>query len=224
MKNVSILFLVLLINIGFAIGYTPPKNNLPNLVGPPDAVAGVNITVFGGGTPGCTWSTAWDVTAACTGVESNGVSVDQVRNVVNSADTTASGTKVRFTFEARSNASSANYVTTCVYFGERSSGDVMSSITEVTFNSGSSGFTISEDGGTIVSDEIDFSFNTANDYLVQIENNGTIQHRYFPDSGDTECYAYRRASAAATCTDVLDLASDGNYTAVYGLQKIEVCN
>ena len=180
------------------------------------------IMIIGGGVPVTgTWSTVWLASNECTGAEANLETAGKIRNVVLAATTTGGGSKIRLTFKARDDASINNFDAVCVYIGPRSGGDVMTGTTEITFNTGSSGFSLTTNSETIVSDEITFAFSTAQDYLVQVENNANIYARRWNDDGDTECLDYYEYGTTEVCTDTLDFDSDGADAYVVGLQKIE---
>ena len=169
------------------------------------------------------WSTVWLVTNECTGALGNLQDTKQIRNLVSSAISTGSGSKIRLTFQSRSDA--VHFIVGCVYMGPRSGTDVMTSTTEITFNSGGHGFDLAGSSATITSDEITFAFSTGQDYLVQIETDGdNISSARWAVDGDAGCLAYYDGTTPTPCSNTLDLASDGTRAWVQGLKQIEAYN
>jgi 6-phosphogluconolactonase (cycloisomerase 2 family) len=169
-----------------------------------------------------TFSTAFSETLSTTaGVAFNG---HTIRQAIDDSVLTRGGSRIRITFQA---AAVGTFAITKCYIGKRSfSGDVYdfnSAPTQVTFNGGSAGFSIST-GATITSDEIAFNLEQNGNYLIAYRISGTNDDMAAADDAlaGTLYAPYYKAGDDVTTINASGYTSLAATKDNLGIQKIEV--
>jgi len=187
-------------------------------------------STYGGVAP-ASFETAFTQTITGASPVAAGASGMNVRNVIDSSLFTRTGDKVKLTFKSATSGSQ-NFIIDKCYIGKAASSgdayDFASAPTQVTFNGGSSGFTITNGGNTLASDEIVFDFdgsdiivsfhtvsNTGEGFSVKTAASSAMQAYYknaADDSGTVNATGYTDMSrdlAGLTKIEVLDTADGG---------------
>lgn len=166
-------------------------------------------------TPGAA-ATAYDPTLAANGAGWGGYNV---RSVIAAAQlSAAAGTKVRLTLAPPTTGN--NTVIAKVYVGHKGAGaaDFNGSQVKITFG-GSDGVTLVAGGSPVVSDEVAFTYNSAQDLVVAIEYAGSTDLRF--NNSATGVTGYNKAgSGEADDTTVSGYTTAA--TTLYSIDKIEM--
>jgi|GEM_PF-484003 len=179
---------------------------------------------------GGTYETAFTQTITGASPVAAGANGLNVRNVIDGSLLTRTGNKVKLTFKSATSGSQNFIIDKCYIGKQASSGDAYdfaSAPTQVTFNGGSAGFTISNGGNTLTSDEIVFDFdgsdiivsfhtvsNTGEGFSVKTAASSAMQAYYksaSDDSGTVNASGYSDMSrdlAGLTKIEALE-ATDG---------------
>ena len=181
------------------------------------------IFISGTSAPGaCTWSTVWDaevVTGDSTWTNYAYANRNN-RTYILSGDTTGGGSKVRITFVAHS--TNAGEITDAAIGPKKASADpydFASAPTNITFSAADNGALPA--GGTLVSDEITFAFETTQNYIVSVwSSDGDMA--YLDDPGPI--WLQVRRNLASDDTETVDTSGYTNHAYVEYLWKIEACN
>lgn len=140
--------------------------------------------------------------------------------VMNAALFSVSGSKVRITFNA---GTGAGWAMDAVYIGEKAAAgdayDFAATPTQITFSGGSSGFSLSA-SGSILSDEITFTFDKTKNYCIA-QDWGSTSSQARGLVTLTDCEAYRKIADDAATVDKTGYAGPG-IAAVSGISLIEV--
>ncbi len=170
----------------------------------------------------CTWSTVWDaetVTGAGDNWQDYQYAGRNNRTFILSAATTGSGSQIRITIKGHSTL--AGEITDAAIGPKKASADPYdydSTATNITFNTGSDSGTIPANG-TLVSDDITFTFSTGSDYIVALfSSDGDMG--YLDDSTVRQ---YKRDSQPDQ-TEIVNVTSYSSHSYLEYLWKIEACD
>ena len=153
-----------------------------------------------------------------------GMSNYTCRNIVIANSISSSGSGVKINFKA---SASLGLSLDSVYIGEGASTgnayDFLSTPTKVTFNSGSSGFTIAT-SGTISSDTIQFSFDKTKKYIISfhVSNSGSGTNDSLAGRSGTNYWTRAGGDDSASITAASGYYQPGNNCEMVGIASIDV--
>jgi 6-phosphogluconolactonase (cycloisomerase 2 family) len=175
-------------------------------------------STYGGITGSFVQSNAWAVSSAF-GAAFNGYTV---RQVVDSGQLTRSGSKVKISFKGTT--TDGNSISSCYIGLKASSGDAYdfaSAPTQVTFNGGSAGFSVTSTTA-VTSDEISFEIDETKSYVIAFRvTSGFNNWAATVNAGSNQVWAKSASNDASTvnATGYTNFSSTGE---VLGISKIEV--
>lgn len=169
--------------------------------------------------PAGTWQTC-----ASASLDANGFAGFQgstIRQIINAAGLSVSGSEVRLTFEADTTRS---WNMTEVYIGQQGAGNpygFLTTPTPITFGGGNAGFSLTS-GQSILSDEITFTFDATKNHVIGMDwvNTGTLGCRSL--NSKTNWNPWSKAADDAQTVGATGYTDRIGLGAVAGINLIEV--